>query len=589
MSRRRGPDRFRGTLAAARAAIASGAFTKALQLALAAVKQRPQSFDALFLTATTLQRLDRLAESTSYYERAIQANGEVPEAHHNLGCVLLFLGRLEEGAAELRRALAIRPAYADALDALGFAVAELGAPEEAIGLFERSLALSDGNWSVHCRLGNLLLRMQRFSEAHARFVTALERTPDSAALLDGLGVALLRMERTSEAVDAFRRALECDPGYANAASNLAKALLETGDVDEAMSWLDRAIELEPRNGSSYLPLVTGGSKAVNPAHVEAMIRLGREIETLPRAQQIDLHFALGSVHERAGRVEDAFRHLLAGNALKRATIAYDESKALAYVRSIEVAFSHPLIEQLRGCGDESERPIFVVGMPRSGSTLLEQMLAAHPAVFGSGENSVLGPIVREVWPTIKAATIEEFRLQVRRIGERYLRATESLGPGSARFTDKTLENLQLVPLIHVTLPNARIIHIRRDDLDVCFSCFATSFADQKVPFSYDLGELGRYYRGYLAMMQRWRAFVAPDRLLEVRYERLVDDFEAEARRIVSFCDLPWDPACLDFHTARRPVRTASNLQVRQPLYRDSIGRSRPFAAHLQPLIEALSA
>lgn len=479
MSRRRVPDRFPRTIAAAHAAIAAGTLTKALQFAYAAVKQRPLSFDALFLAATTLQRLGRLAESTSYYERAIRANGDVPEAHHNLGCALLSLGRLEEGAAELRRALAIRPDYAEALDALGFAVAELGAPEEALTLFERSLELSDRHWSVHCRLGNLLLRMQRYTEAHARFSTALEQTPDSAELLDGLGVALTRMERTDAAIAAFRRALERDPGYANAASNLAKALLEAGDVDEALSWLDRAIELEPRNGSFYLPLVTGGSKRVNPAHAEAMIRLGAEIETLPRAQQIELHFALGNVHERAGRVDDAFRHLLAGNALKRADIRYDETAALAYVRSVEAAFGNPLMEQLRGCGDESQRPIFIVGMPRSGSTLLEQMLAAHPAVFGSGENSVLGPIVREVWPTIKATTTEELRAQVRHIGEHYLRATDSLGPGAARFTDKTLENLQLVPLIHVALPNARILHIRRDDLDTCFSCFATFFADQK--------------------------------------------------------------------------------------------------------------
>jgi tetratricopeptide (TPR) repeat protein len=430
--------------------------------------------------------------------------------------------------------------------------------------------------------------MRRYPEAHARFTAALERTPDSAELLDGLGVALDRMERTDEAIAAYRRALTCDPGYANAAGNLGKALLQTGDVDEAMAWFDRAIAAEPRNGSLYLPLVTGGSKRVKPEHAAAMIALGESIETLPLAQRIDLHFALGNLHEREGRIDEAFPHLLAGNALKRAGLGYDEAAALAYVRSVEAAFGNPLMEQLRGCGDPSERPLFIVGMPRSGSTLVEQLLAAHPDVVGIGEASLLGPIVREIWPTIAATTVDELRAQVRGIGERYLRATDRYATRGTRLADKTLENLQLLPLLHVALPNARIVHVRRDDLDTCFSCFATFFADRKVPFAYDLRELGRYYRGYLAMMERWSRFVPPERLLEVRYERLVDDFEAEARRILAFCGLPWDPSCLAFHAVRRVVRTASNLQVRQPLYRSSVGRARPFLTHLRPLVEALA-
>jgi tetratricopeptide (TPR) repeat protein len=588
MPRRRGPDAFARTLADCRSASEAGALTKALSLAHLAVKQRPRSFEALFLAGVTLQRLGRTDESIGYYERAIGVNGTAAEAHHNLGCALLLLRRIDEAAVSLRRALQLRPDDAASLDALGFALAELGAAEEAVALFERSLERNDGSWSVHCRLGNLLLRLGRYPEAQARFAIALERTPESAELLDGLGVAFDRMERTDEAIAAYRRALTCDPAYANAACNLGKALLQTGDIDEAMTWFDRAIEAEPRNGSLYLPLVTGGSQRIKAAHVEAMIGLGADIETLPHAQQIDLHFALGNVYERAGRIDDAFRHLLAGNALKRADIPYDERAALAYVRSVEGAFGNPLMEELRGCGDESARPIFIVGMPRSGSTLVEQLLAAHPAVVGVGEIGILGPIVREVWPTISATTIPELRAHVRRIGEAYLRATDGLAAGGAHLADKTLENLQLLPLINVTLPNARIIHIRRDDLDTCFSCFATFFAEHKVPFAYDLRELGHYYRGYLDMMARWHAFVPPDRLLEVRYERLVDDFETEARRILAFCGLAWDPACLNFHQVRRTVRTASNLQVRQPLYASSVGRARPFLRRLAPLVDALA-
>jgi len=365
-------------------------------------------------------------------------------------------------------------------------------------------------------------------------------------------------------------------------------LIAVGDLAEARRCLERAVELAPRNGGFYLSLVTAATTAVTPAHVNAMCELARDIDTLPRAQQIGLHFALGNVYERAGRIDESFHHYGAGNALKRAELAYDEAAALAYIRSLDVAFGNPMMEALRGCGDRSERPIFIVGMPRSGSTLVEQLLSAHAEVASAGESDTLGSIVRAVWPAMTARSIEALRAQVRTIGERYLRATDAAAAGKARLTDKTLEHTQLLPLIHVTLPNARIIHIRRDDLDTCFSCFATLFSGAKVPFAYDLGELGRYDRGYREMMARWRRFVSPERLLEVDYERLVEDFEAQARRILAFCGLAWDPAVLRFHDARRTVRTASNVQVRQPLYRTSVGRARPFERHLTPLSDALS-
>jgi len=176
---------------------------------------------------------------------------------------------------------------------------------------------------------------------------------------------------------------------------------------------------------------------------------GSAIESLPHAEPLDLHFALGNVFEREGNTEDAFAHFLAGNTLKRADIQYDESAALAYVDALEAAFANPLMDELRGCGNDSERPIFIVGMPRSGSTLVEQLLAAHPAVSAAGEVSILGPIVREAWPFTPALPVDELRTRVRLIGDRYLRETERFLQRGTRLTDKTLEHLQLVPLIHV--------------------------------------------------------------------------------------------------------------------------------------------
>ncbi|HTJ27521.1 MAG TPA: sulfotransferase [Candidatus Limnocylindria bacterium] len=413
------------------------------------------------------------------------------------------------------------------------------------------------------------------------------RVSADAGAHDDFGVAHHRAGRLDEAVAAFRTALRCDPGYANAACNLGKVLVELGDLDEATIWFERAIELEPNNGSFYLALVTGSADPLRPAHLDAMVRLGGATETLPREQRIGLHFALGAVYERQGRVGAAFQHLAAGNALKRADVGYDEAATLAFLRATEATFGDPYLQRVSGGGDPSERPIFIFGMPRSGSTLVEQVLAAHPAVVTAGENGLFGTIVRRHWPEIRASTLTELRLGIRRIGEEYLRATDAMAANGARLTDKSLDNLQLVPLVHAALPNARSIHVRRDDLDTCFSAFGTAFAERQVPFSYDLAELGRYHRACAIMMERWRALVPPERLLVVDYERLVSDFVAEAQRIVAFCGLPWDPACLAFHEVRRPVRTASSVQVRQPLYASSVGRARRFLAYLTPLTAAL--
>jgi tetratricopeptide (TPR) repeat protein len=561
VARRTGPIVANRSITACRAAAAAGDYARALALAQTAIKQEPRASDAPFLAAMMLQRLGRLPEAIGYYERSIRLNGNVADAHHNLGVALLGLRRIDEAIVALRRAIAVRPNYPAALDALAYALAESNAAEEALVHYARSLELDDRVPAVRLRFAHLLASLGRYEHARDQFALARAREPESAAAREG---------------------------FAAASFQLGQELVERGDLEEAVTCFEHAIALEPGNASFYLPLVTAGPAYVKPAQLAALRGLAVSAGALPLAQQCDLHFALGSIDERAGLVESAFEHLRRANALKHAEIGYDETAALAYARSLATAFGGPIIEELRGCGEASARPIFIVGMPRSGSTLVEQVLAAHRDVAGGDELGVLGPIVREMWPAMTASTLAALSAQVRAIGARYLRATGELAGDAARLTDKTLDNVQLVPLIHVMLPNARIIHISRDAMDTALSCFATSFSARQVPFSYDLRELGNYYRVYLELMERWRGFVAPDRLLDVRYEDVVRDFEGEARRIVAFCGLEWDPACLRFHQVRRRVRTASNVQVRQPLYTGSIGRARPFAAQLAPFADALA-
>jgi hypothetical protein len=253
--------------------------------------------------------------------------------------------------------------------------------------------------------------------------------------------------------------------------------------------------------------------------------------------------------------------------------------------AVAAAFTPELLESRAGLGARSPAPIFVVGMPRSGTTLIEQILAAHPAVHGAGELRYMRRIIERISDFPQGvATLDADTLK--RLGEDYLSRLEALAGGKPRVVDKAPGNFVCAGLIRLILPDAKIIHARRDPVDTCLSCYTKLFADA-LNFTYDMTELGRYCRDYLKLMDYWRAVLPASHFLEVDYEAVVDDIEAEARRMLEFLELPWDPACLEFYRVERPVRTASVNQVRQPIYRSSSGRWRKHADALQPLLKTL--
>jgi hypothetical protein len=245
----------------------------------------------------------------------------------------------------------------------------------------------------------------------------------------------------------------------------------------------------------------------------------------------------------------------------------------------------------QGLGSESKVPIFIVGMPRSGSTLVEQILSSHPDVYGAGECDELHQLVASLQcpdgTPLYPDGIEKLPGEnLRELGERYLRAMQTLSPQSRYITDKALKNSEHVGLIHLALPNARIIHTRRDPLETCLSCFVHLFSGD-LPYTYDLGELGRYWRANDGLMAHWRSVIPSSLFLEITYEALIDDLEGHARRLLAHCGLDWHPACLDFHRNPRPVYTSSATQVRQPIYRSSMQKSKAYGNLLQPLVQAL--
>jgi hypothetical protein len=265
---------------------------------------------------------------------------------------------------------------------------------------------------------------------------------------------------------------------------------------------------------------------------------------------------------------------------------------LALFDRIESIFTRELIAQKSGSGNCSRLPIFILGMPRSGTTLIEQIIASHPLVYGAGEVPVFHDVVSsmrgadgqtiaypEVVPTLNPQAF-------RQIGARYIDELSRLAPSGERVTDKTPSNYYRVGLIHLALPEAKIIHSVRNPLDTCISCFSKLF--NELYYTYDLGELGRYYKRYERLMAHWRHVLPAHSILEVCYEDVIGDLEGQARRIIDYCGLPWDSRCLAFHKTNRPVRTASATQVRQPIYTTAVGRWRVYEEYLKPLLQALA-
>jgi hypothetical protein len=278
--------------------------------------------------------------------------------------------------------------------------------------------------------------------------------------------------------------------------------------------------------------------------------------------------------------------------MKRCLIDYDESRMFDLFDRIRDVFTSELLRRKEGAGDPSQVPVLIVGMPRSGTTLIEQILASHPKAFGGGELRDLGEVIAAhcdlaAAPAAYPECLRDMPGEVLgRIGAGYAARLRRRAPTAERIIDKMPANFLHLGLLHLALPNARIIHARRDPIDTCVSCFTRLFGGEQ-QFSYDLGELGRYYRRYQSLMAHWRATLPAGAMLEVDYEQLVDNLEPQARRIVDYCGLEWDDACLRFYETKRQVHTSSAAQVRQPIYRTAVGRWRPYRQWLGPLLEEL--
>jgi len=598
-----------------------------------AIRLQPQFAVAFKNLGSNLLALRRWPDAVQALRAYLQLEPNDHEALTNLAQALGEQGDsdlLDEAEAACRRALALAPGFADALDNLGNVVRLRGRLDEAVACYQQALIGDPSRASSHRLIGHVLQYCGRFDEAAQCYEAAHALQPKdprnhadlgslaacrgnqdesarhylSAVMLDPTfveghqvrGQALLELGLLDEAEICFGEALRLDPTLAKSWVWLAKLQSERGDLDLACQSARAALAHQPNQADAYWRLAIILKDRLPDIEVQAMERLlGRK--DLPDRDRSFLHFGLAGVFDARGKYEQAATHLGTANALQAAWktacgLSRDPDEHSQFIDQLIASFTPDFITRRRGWVNPDPRPVFVVGLPRSGTTLVEQILASHSKVHGAGELLDVLRIFEALPSLVGQPRIDPFQAlellspeSAMAAAQKYLGSLNTLAPAMAtRVTDKMPDNIELLGLIAVLWPGSRVIICNRDLRDIAVSCWFSGFETN--PWINSWEHMARWFADHQRILEHWRR-TQPVRCLEIGYESLVGDLEGHARRMLDFLELDWDPACLDFQTTRRVVRSGSFVQVRQPLYTRSVGRWKNYESNLQPLLEAL--
>lgn len=557
------------------------------------LRAMPDHSDATHFLGLLAHQTGHAQAALELLERAVALGPGSPLYRHNLAGVLREQGRHSDAERRYREAIALRPDYVDAFVGLAMSQAARNRHFDALTTCRRAIELEPRHFEARMGYAAALIELTRYSEALTCYEEIRALVAGNADQLHRLGLALRDAGAAEVSVQCFRDALGLRPDFVEAHNSLGIALGDLGEFDAAEKHYREALRMRPAYVSAWHNLASiRRIDRVPELHdaLQALAGSGKDL-TVPEASM--LQFVLGKVHDDKGDHARAFEHFLEGNRLKRSLLDYDEARQVRFFHEFITTFDAAFIANHAGSGTASNLPVFIVGMSRSGTTLVEQILASHPQVHGAGELQLLRRCLHLEFDGVEDDQELPLRLAhldgpaFARIGDRYVNALAGLAPGAARVTDKLPGNMALVGVIHLAFPNARIIHCTREPLDTCVSCFSKLFTTGHA-FSYELGELGRFYRLYQELMQHWTDVLPKQRMLEMRYEEVIGDTEKQVRRLLEFCGLPWNEACLNFSVTRRAVKTASVAQVRQPIYASSVGRWQRYRDYLAPLERALA-
>lgn len=498
-------------------------------------------------------------------------------------------GRLAEARTACQRILSEAPDNVPALRRYAVLCARCGDLLNGVRSMQKALELAPRDPEGLANLGLMYQGLRSLDQAEEALRKSLALAPQNAMGWLTLGNVQKDALQYDDALVSYRRALQINPRLVGAYNNIALVYRDRGELDEAAVNFRRALEIMPDCAEAF----HGLAKIKKFTEVDDDVRALQALlqrKDLSLDQRVHLNFAFGKVLDDLGDYDLAFSCFKEANDLKRSTIRYDAARQEAFFQAIRNAFTPTLFECFETAGYRDATPIFIVGMPRSGTTLVEQILASHSGVFGAGELYVLNDLVTATARTVDGAVLAYPEnvaaltpADYHEMGHRYVDAVRRVEATCAHITDKMPQNFLYLGLIRLILPQAKVIHCVRDPVDTCLSSYVNFLGHE---FACDLEELGRYYRLYEELMAHWRT-ILPGGFLDVRYEDLVTNGEAVTRRLLDFCGLPWEDQCLRPHAAARPVKTLSVAQVRQQVYTSSLERWKRYRDHLGPLLAVL--
>lgn len=606
------------------------AIPQSIQYGQQAVTLEPNSATALSNLGIAYYDAKQYEQAEECHRRALAINSKLSASLNNMGSIYKFYDQTKQAIAFYQAALDTSPQFVEPLNNLGALFLQQHAFRQALKYLNQAIQVAPTFAEAQCNTGLALLGLDQHDSALVHFEKALQLKSEYAEAYYGIAKVHLYQHHFIEAENAIRKAISMNPQQVDFHQCLAEIYQEKGHYTQALTYLDQTISMDPTRANLHLSkgsvLMEMGEivqaeehftkviadpnkdtqvlahyslvqlrkiKPDNPSLSHLLSIVNGPIQTIFPGKLEYAYFALGKCYDDIGEWAKAFEYFSLGCQIKRTRMTYNTAEQIEFTHKLIDCFTPQIIDHLRSFANPSAVPIFIVGMPRSGTSLVEQILSSHPRVHSAGElkhfmTLIQKPITNHQKTTYYPENIQQFSPKIgQSITTNYLAYLQTLFPNATRITDKMPHNFIAIGLIHALFPNAKIIHVERNPIDTCLSCYTKLFTQGQL-YSYDLTELGQYYQCYERIMNHWRHILPSNAWLDIKYETMVNHFEEEAKRLIAFCDLAWDPACLTFYQSKRQVRTASFAQVRQPVYTSSVERWRRYERQLAPLIRLIA-
>ena len=568
----------------------SGKIQEALVDIEALVKDFPNSPILYNIRASCYKANGQMDASIKDYEKAVTLKPDYAEAYYNLGITLRELGQIEAALKSYEKALAIKHEYPEAHNNLGSVLLDLGSLDSATDHLEWALAFKPNFPEAHNNLGVVERKLEKLDKAIKSFKKAIDIQPNYVQAHSNLGNILQDIGQLDAAMNCYKNALAINPNHTQCYLDIGLIHKERGQIDNAIEFFEKALAINPDHAVTYDNLSDIKKYTISKKQITKMQSLLSSNRLSPSDRR-HLCFALAKVNENLDNQDELFKYLHEANRLRKHELNYSLGHSKTLFSTVKEIFSKPYpdIEKSLSSQSSTFKPIFIVGMPRSGSTLVEQITSSHHAVHGAGEltnlPTIIGPIATDHLNEGINNLPQKSFLSIR---QQYLDVLSNLNVSESVITNKLPLNFLYIGFILTSFPEAKIIHMKRDARAICWSIYKSNFRNTGNGYSYNFDDLAGFYGLYTDLMDFWHQLF-PDRIYDMCYEDLTTNQEEETRKLLKYCELEWDDNCLNFHKNKRAVKTASALQVREKMYQGSSEAWKKYEVHLKPLIKSLSA